>query len=233
MPVNQTYLHNLEGLKRRSIEPLFQGLLRAKVNGEQKLHTSTYCTSLSKKNISNDNRTRTVVSGSGILTPLKKTLERKTCWWRGIRSPDIRNEIIKSTINHKNVISVCVSDLVETFVIISTIMHVSFCTHRQMISWCGLLLTYQEFFEWGRAGQHQTSRATVDFHVAAQQRHSQEPTHLQEDRTEYLRPAAPGRGTSGSLRSLCSHPLVLLSVRQREITCTDTHTLKYWIMNTK
>lgn len=128
---------------------------------------------------------------------------------------------------------VCVSDLVETFAVISTIMHVSFCTHRQMISWCGLLLTYQEFFEWGRAGQHQTSRATVDFHVAAQQRHSQEPTHLQEDRTEYLRPAAPGRGTSGSLRSLCSHPLVLLSVRQREITCTDTHTLKYWIMNTK
>lgn len=32
----------------------------------------------------------TMVSGSGMLTPLKKALERNTCWCLGIRSPEAR-----------------------------------------------------------------------------------------------------------------------------------------------
>lgn len=71
---------------------------------------------------------------------------------------------------------------------------------------------YLDFFGWGRADRHQTSQATTDSHVAAQQRHSPEPRRPQEARTEYLQPAAQGPGTSGSQRSLYSHLLVLLSI---------------------
>ena len=49
----------------------------------------------------------TIVSGSGILTPLKKTLEWNTCWCRGIRSPEFtQGEVIGQEVNHKGLVIV-------------------------------------------------------------------------------------------------------------------------------
>lgn len=86
---------------------------------------------------------------------------------------------------------------------------------------CGLFVSldmdtwaYLEFSGWGKADQHQTSQARVDFHLVALQKHSLEPKRPQEGRTGYPQPAARELGTSESQHSRYNHPQALLSIWQ-------------------
>lgn len=51
----------------------------------------------------------TMVSGSGILTPEKKTLERKICWWWGIKSPTVWEGHVEKSRSYVDLTLPCLS----------------------------------------------------------------------------------------------------------------------------
>lgn len=221
-------------MRRHSLKAFLQWFLREKMKCWHEKHASSTTTSF---------LTGTIVSGSGILTPLKKTLERKICWWWGIRSPVMGNKGWKSyfyiepfqNLNHFNGANVGPSfwNAPCWWTVGGLILSRWGCV-RLPVSFKFSSLdvdtwVYLGFSGWGKADQHQTSRARADSRLAVLQKRSPGPTHPPEGRIEYLQPAAQELGTSESLRSRCNHPQALL----RTMEINDMQTLsKQWITPT-